>query len=230
MNQLYFAELETDKVIRETYFRNFDYKGTMMEVGGATPDFLSMSRHFKLNGWRTIIIEPIPEFVQKHRDFGNEVYEFAAGPDNYNDAPFQKVNWVNNPDNPITFHSLSSFLVKDEYLKIEGYENGINDLLNHQYHVNERTGRKPEITEIKVNIRTLNSIYQFLGLKSIDILSIDVEGYELDVLDGFSLYKYRPKVIVLENADGNPDYPAYMNDHGYKMDIQLKYNEIYIST
>jgi FkbM family methyltransferase len=228
MSQSYFAELETDRVIRDTYFRDFDYKGTMMEVGGATPEFLSMSRHFKLNGWRTIIIEPIPEFVKQHREFGNEVYEFAAGPSNSNNVPFQKVNWVNDPANPITFHSLSSFVIKNEYLKMEGYENGVKDLIDHQYSVNKRTGRKPEITEIKVNVRTLNVIYEFLGLKTLDILSIDVEGYELEVLEGFSIQFYKPKVIVLENANGDPNYIDYMEERGYKLDKYVKYNEIYI--
>jgi hypothetical protein len=58
----YFAEFNTDKIIRETYFPDFNYKGTMIEVGGGTPSFLSMSKHFKLNGWRTIIIEPNPKY------------------------------------------------------------------------------------------------------------------------------------------------------------------------
>ena len=44
----YYAELNTDKVIRENYFPDFEYKGIIVEVGGATPDFLSMSKHFKL--------------------------------------------------------------------------------------------------------------------------------------------------------------------------------------
>lgn len=41
-----------------------NYIGTMIEVGGGKPDFLSMSKHFKLNGWRTIIIEPNPIFAE----------------------------------------------------------------------------------------------------------------------------------------------------------------------
>ncbi|MFA5248856.1 MAG: hypothetical protein WC415_06635 [Patescibacteria group bacterium] len=37
----YYAEFETDKVIRENYFSDFSFKGVMVEVGAATPDFIS---------------------------------------------------------------------------------------------------------------------------------------------------------------------------------------------
>lgn len=74
----YYAEFDTDKIIREKYFPNYDYKGLIIEVGGATPEFLSMSKHFKDNGWRTIIIEPNPTFAQQHIEIGNEVYQFAC--------------------------------------------------------------------------------------------------------------------------------------------------------
>ena len=80
MIKQYFAELGTDRVIRESYFPDFSVSGTMIEVGGGTPEFLSMSRHFKLNGWRTIVVEPNPEFVKLHRKQGNnEVYEQPFG-------------------------------------------------------------------------------------------------------------------------------------------------------
>src|SRR5258706_9774737 len=78
MNTQYFAEFDTDRFIRERYFPDFGYLGTMIEVGGATPEFLSLSKHFNLNGWRTIVIEPNPKFVALHRDLGGEVYEYAC--------------------------------------------------------------------------------------------------------------------------------------------------------
>ena len=74
----YYAEHNTDRVIREAFFPDFKVKGVMVEVGGGTPEFLSMSKHFKESGWRTIIIEPNPFFAEQHRLIGNEVYEFAC--------------------------------------------------------------------------------------------------------------------------------------------------------
>lgn len=228
MNTQYFAEFETDKIIRNRYFGDFGYKGVIVEVGGATPDFISMSRHFKLNGWRTIIVEPIPEFAQKHREFGNEVYEYAASCVNRNDVPFNKINWVNQENNPITFESFSALSVSQTHLQREGYQNGVSDLLNHNHPINVNCNRKPILTEIKVQVRRLDYIFSEAKIDNIDILSIDVEGHELEVIDGINFRSHKPKVIVIENFGRSEKYVNHMKSVGYKLDFEVEYNQIYI--
>ncbi|MBC1270328.1 FkbM family methyltransferase, partial [Trichormus variabilis FSR] len=52
---------------------------------------------------------------------------------------------------------------------------------------------------IQVPAKTLESILdKFAELPQIDFLSLDVEGYELDVLKGINLVKYQPKYILVE--------------------------------
>jgi len=55
----------------------------------------------------------------------------------------------------------------------------------------------------KITTNTLNTIIleSSFADKKVDFLSIDVEGYELEVLKGFDLKKYSPKVIVIEFLD-----------------------------
>ena len=65
-------------------------------------------------------------------------------------------------------------------------------------------------------------------VEHIDILSIDTEGWELDVLRGFNHRKYSPKVIVLENFQDDPSYDVYMTNIGYKKVLSLRYNHFYI--
>ena len=50
----FFAEFLTDKYIRENYFPDYSFKGTMIELGAGPPVFYSMSKHFRYNGWRCI--------------------------------------------------------------------------------------------------------------------------------------------------------------------------------
>ena len=52
---------------------------------------------------------------------------------------------------------------------------------------------------------TLNSIIEKSPYKDkkIDFVSIDVEGYELEVIKGFDLKKYKPSIIVIEFLDTN---------------------------
>jgi FkbM family methyltransferase len=51
----------------------------------------------------------------------------------------------------------------------------------------------------KVKAYTLNDIINKHGIKSIDFMSLDVEGYELEVLKGLDITKdYAPKVFLIE--------------------------------
>ena len=43
-------------------------------------------------------------------------------------------------------------------------------------------------------------------LEGVDIVSIDVEGWELEVLRGFSVERYRPKVTIVENVFEEDSY------------------------
>lgn len=55
-----------------------------------------------------------------------------------------------------------------------------------------------EVSEIEVPARTLTSVLDEAGAGRIDLLSLDVEGYELDVLNGLDLSRYRPRHILVE--------------------------------
>jgi FkbM family methyltransferase len=57
---------------------------------------------------------------------------------------------------------------------------------------------KPHGT-IDVPTRTLDQVLIEAGAQSIDFISIDVEGHELDVLDGFDLERWRPRLILVED-------------------------------
>ena len=66
--------------------------------------------------------------------------------------------------------------------------------------------QKAKVSSIKnITTDTLNNIISNTKYKDccIDLLSIDVEGHELQVLKGFNLTKYRHKVIVVEYLDLN---------------------------
>ena len=55
----------------------------------------------------------------------------------------------------------------------------------------------------KIKTRTLNDIIENSPYKNkqINYLSIDVEGHELSVLNGFDLNKYKPELIIIEFID-----------------------------
>lgn len=200
----YYAEFDTDKYIRETYFPDFSYKGVMVEVGAGPPVFISNSKHFRDSGWRTVCVEPNPKFVEQHKKDGSEVYQYACSDKeektnfiiNYNND-----NWYSNENDGVSFSSLDI-----RYKNVPA-------------HNTQET--------IEVETITLNTLLSKINVESVDVLSIDTEGWELDILNGFDHLKYGPKVIVLENFENNPKYQEFMLNIGYKKDISLGHNEIY---
>ena len=50
--------------------------------------------------------------------------------------------------------------------------------------------------------RTLDALLDETGLPQIDFITIDVEGHEMDVLQGLSLEKHRPRVVIFEENVG----------------------------
>lgn len=61
-----------------------------------------------------------------------------------------------------------------------------------------------ELEEIQVEVVTLNDLLRRSGfVGQIDLMSVDVEGAEEDVLDGFDLMYYKPRVILIEANDSD---------------------------
>lgn len=196
---MYYAEFQTDKFVRENFFPDFSYKGIMVEVGSGPPEFISMSKHFRDNGWRCICIEPNPKFVEQHKQLGNEIYEFACSSE----------------------EKESSFYIVDSNWKDEDNGISMSALEIRQF------GTHKEIKhEIQVKVRTLNSILEELNIEKIDFLSVDTEGWEIEVMDGFNLEKYQPDIVLLECFQPKV-YNEYMNKKGYKLVKHIHFNYIY---
>ena len=79
--------------------------------------------------------------------------------------------------------------------------------------LNKINGKGAKLVK-KIKTDTLDNIIKQskLSSKEIDFLSIDVEGNELEVLKGFNIKKYNPKVVVLEFIDKK-------NNFFYKQEI-----------
>ena len=209
----FYAEFFTDRYIRNTFFPDFAYRGCVVEVGCATPELLSMSQHFRESGWRCIGIEPNPRFAALHRARGNEILEYAAADFESDDHEFVVAESVSNySDHHVSAHSFSSLSIKPEYRAYKG------EMLRHF-----------KQTTIRVHVRRLDDILRLCqDLPNIDLLTIDVEGYELEVMRGFTPVRFGTRVIVLENLFHNPAYTDYMTSVGYMLHKAIAYNYIYI--
>jgi len=81
---------------------------------------------------------------------------------------------------------------------------------------------------IIVSVTTLNDILEEEGNPAIDLLSIDVEGYELNVLKGLNLKKHRSKLIFLEYHVISLALHKYLVSNQYKLIRRTGVNNWYI--
>ena len=94
---------------------------------------------------------------------------------------------------------------------------------------NKHNAKIEKIIKIKTN--TLTNIINITDIKKIDVLSIDVEGFELKVLNGLDFTKYEPKVIIVEFLDLNAtkweipynNFENVINSQIYKFLISKNY-------
>lgn len=83
-----------------------------------------------------------------------------------------------------------------------------------------------QVTCSKTNLNTL--LANHTG--PIDLVVLDVEGGEIQALKGFDLFRYRPRIMLIEdNSYGsNPALRQYMEPTEYQFCGHLECNQIYI--
>lgn len=215
MIEEYKSETGVDKWLRENLFSDYKYKGVMIEVGAATPTYISNSYHWRKNGWRAVCIEPNPYFVDLHKKEGSEVLPYACSNEDSDDIDFVIVGKLEE-NSELSFHSFSH----------------LSDVSLTSMDIPKEwklTYRNLDKAVIKISVRKLDTILKELKIKKIDILTIDVEGNEGKVLEGLNLKKYKPKVIVLENIDKVFNFSNFLEPFGYEHKMTCgDYDEIYV--
>ena len=89
-------------------------------------------------------------------------------------------------------------------------------------------GATPE-SVINVPTRTLDSILLEAGAPSdFDFLSIDVEGHEIEVLRGFDIGRWRPRLILLEDHVADLTRHRYLTAAGYRIIRRYENNGWYV--
>ncbi|MEM0500508.1 MAG: FkbM family methyltransferase, partial [Candidatus Korarchaeota archaeon] len=97
-------------------------------------------------------------------------------------------------------------------------EEGILKLFIGDMHGHHSVKRNFGLGYVEVRAKALDEVIDQLKVKKVNLIKIDVEGAELEVLEGLArtLEKYRPTVIV--EVLGDPrKVEEFANSKGYKM-------------
>jgi FkbM family methyltransferase len=82
---------------------------------------------------------------------------------------------------------------------------------------------------IHIETRTLDSILEENNIEvNFDLLSIDVEGHEIELFKGFDIQRWKPKLVLLEDHVTSQDKHKFMITNGYKFLLRTGLNTWYI--
>jgi len=80
----------------------------------------------------------------------------------------------------------------------------------------------------EVEVRTLDEVLAEAGNPKLDFISIDVEGFELQVLRGFDLMRHRPAVLLIEDQLENLLVHRHLVRHCYRVVKRTGVNNWYV--
>ena len=105
-----------DKYVRNEIFP-MQNNGVFVDVGAASPNYLSISAFYRSLGWTVIAVEPNPVFCEMHRKFGHEVVQCACGDHDEDGVDFWLVEifTAHNMKIQVSYELFSSLAIKDTY-------------------------------------------------------------------------------------------------------------------
>ena len=81
--------------------------------------------------------------------------------------------------------------------------------------------------QITVPTRPLQDVLREAELTTVDLISLDIEGAELAVLEVFPFDAFQVDVWCIENNQNNPALEKLMTANGYRLNTRLGVDEIY---
>lgn len=188
----------------ERHFRGTP-EGVFVEVGAH--DGLTLSNTYRLEqlGWRGVLVEPDPERAAAARVNRprSHVFECAClAPSAPPEIMFHKV---------VEFDAMSTATMTD-------------------FHLDRLRDAGYSTSTFTVRVRPLDALLEEAGLSRVDFVSIDVEEGEIEVLRGFDLCRWRPRVVMVESngPDRKPEIRDYFNARGYTFMRSIAINDIYV--
>jgi FkbM family methyltransferase len=176
---------------------NFVDPGVFVDVGCWHPIKASNTYRFYLRGWRGICIDPNPEIKKLFAKFRptDTFLNCGVGDGEMNDLTYYQLEEAYSSMNTVDYRFLQ--------------KNGIVDKIEKEY---------------RIPIFSLEEILdQHLSDgDNLGFFDVDVEGYDLQVLQTNNWERYRPKIIMVETdltlpSDLKSDVTKYLRSVGYEI-------------
>jgi len=172
--------------------------GFFVEIGANDPVSQSQSYHLEQHGWHGLLVEPLPEMADKLQQQRKATVVQCAVSSRANSG-------------------------KEMLLKRAGVHSTLSD---------DFAARKVTVDEKHqqtVVCRTLDVVLAENKVPvNFEFLSIDVEGHEPQVLDGFSIAQWRPQLILVEDHLTNLRTHCWLTKRSYRLILRTGHNSWYV--
>ena len=200
---MYYSQFGEDRILAGIF--DGKSKGLCIEVGANDGVNDSNTMYFENIGWDCILVEPNPVLCNMIRASRKaRLIEVAA----------------------------SDKKGKTSLFVAEGAEraHGVSTINSDEHALNKIKSYGFTYSEVKVETKSLDEILDEEKIShEIDFITVDVEGHELEVLKGFSLDRWRPTVILVEDNSNfeNSDVSDHLKMFGYLRFMRTGVNDWY---
>jgi FkbM family methyltransferase len=205
------SQFDEDCVLYELF--NGQTTGYFIEVGAFDGYRFAVTYAFEAMGWDGLLIEGIPERAEACR--------------------------TRRPHSTVVHSALSrrGSTGTTQFTVVEDHHDGMLSYnTTDQTHLQALAHNKAASRKVDVPLTWMDALLEKDKANlakhggEVDFAVIDVEGGELEVLEGFDLEKYRPKVLLLEDNVQRDDSALgrYMKTKPYEMVGWLAVNRIYL--
>jgi FkbM family methyltransferase len=177
----YYSQYYEDYILAYV-FKNFK-NGYYIDVGANDPNNANVTRYFYERGWRGINIEPNVELFKR-------IVQCRPRDSNYNCG-------ISNKEGTLDFYQET-----EGSMGLSTFDKAIAEREKKEYGT--------LFKEIPVPVTALDKIAAKASLPEITFISIDVEGFEKQVLESIDLVKYKPFVLCIEATEPMTEIPSYM--------------------
>lgn len=173
-------------------------QGFFVDVGANDPFHKSQSYHLEQLGWRGILVEPLPDMAAYLRKSRRASVVESA------------ISSNEHHGSRLPFRRAGTASALQTRSQTDPPETAQSDTF-------------------QVLCRTLDSVLEELDApRAFDFLSIDVEGHEKEVLEGFSIHYWKPGLILLEDHLINLKNHLWLSKRSYKLILRTGINSWYV--
>lgn len=178
---MYYSQFGEDRLLAEIFHDKA--RGHCVEVGANDGRHGSTSLYFEKLGWDCVLVEPNPALAARLRaERSGKVFECAAS----DVDGTATLHLAEGAENAHALSSISTDAATRRIVRRHGFDT------------------RP----VDVATRRLDGILEDAGFSEIDFITIDVEGHELSALRGFSLDRWRPTILIVEDNGLFGDKPV----------------------